>query len=226
MTPNPADTPPSRAERLTLWSVLAFAAAGMVLLLFRPQALLLGFGLPGMPAAVHLFTLGVLLGVHHALHQRALTRVYGRVPAWRWAPHGVWLLHFWGVVFLAAGFYLPNTLLQYIGGHYLISTGIVLAFVQGVVTALRRPRGVPVHPAAHLPGVGLLVVMSLGAMLVLDAYAGGYNLYTPQTIAVHLAAGHSCSFCRPCCCTTWSTSWTRTPSRTCAPSCCPCCPPR
>ncbi|MBI4083599.1 MAG: hypothetical protein HY423_13420 [Candidatus Lambdaproteobacteria bacterium] len=180
---------PSRMLRAHLGSVLAFLAAAMALLLLRPATLLEGLGHPEFPALVHLLTLGGLLGGAYALYQRLLPALCGRPPAWPALGAAIWLFQAGGVALVAAGFAARQPGLANLGGHYLVPAGIVLAFGQAAATLWRRPPGVPRRAAVLLPQVGLLATMSLGAMLVLDAYQGGYGLYTPPTILLHGLAG-------------------------------------
>jgi hypothetical protein len=176
-------------ERLFVWSVLAFLAVAVVLLLADPDTLLGGGGRGEMSAITHLLTLGGLLGGYFPLQAGLWRRLYGREPALPLVTWAVLACHVSGVGLVAWGFFHGSPLIAHLGGHYLVPTGIVLAFVQGVVTTATRPRGRPRHLAAHLPGLGLLVTMGLGALLVMDAYTGQYGIYTAQTILVHMTSG-------------------------------------
>ncbi|MBI3992490.1 MAG: hypothetical protein HY342_04390 [Candidatus Lambdaproteobacteria bacterium] len=188
--PPPGTPPPLEGVALALvWLALL---AGMALAIARPDALLLGPGPAGTPALVHLFTLGVLLGGFTLLQARQWRRLYG-VPG---APPARGLLgplalglQALGIVLLAWGFLAQRPGLAHLGGHYLVPTAVALQFVMGLLAMRRRPRGAPRHLAAHLPVLGLMLAVALGAMLVLDAYQGGYGIYLPGTILVHLLAG-------------------------------------
>ena len=176
-------------EALFAWSVLLFVGAAMVLLAIEPEAIAPGIQQPVPRAVVHLLTLGGVLSAFYLLQNRLWGRLYGRTPVLPWLLLLVWASHVTGVVLLAAGFRAGSPLAAQVGGHYLVPLGIFAAFAQGIATAARRPAGTPRHLAAHLPGLGLLVTMGLGAMMVLDAYGGGYGIYTPHTILVHVASG-------------------------------------
>ncbi len=176
-------------ERLFAWSVLLFVGAGVGLFLVSPGALPAAGGRGSTSALVHLLTLGGLLGGYYPLQAIAWRRLYGREPV---LPILTWFVlgfHVTGVALLVWGFHAGSTLESYVGGHYLVPTGIVLFFGQGLATLARRPGGVPRHLAAHLPGFGLLVTMTLGALLVMDGHTGRYGIYTFQTILVHLLSG-------------------------------------
>lgn len=172
-----------RTARLFAWSVLVFVGAALMLLVTGPASS------GGGRAIVHLLTLGGILGTFYPLQTALWERLYGRSVALPWLVLLVLVLHVSGVGVLVWGFFSSSTFVAHIGGHYLVSTGAALAFVQGVATALKRRPPAPRHLAAHLPGLGLLVTVSLGAMMVLDADGGGYGTYTPHTIIVHAAAG-------------------------------------
>ncbi|MCZ6629176.1 MAG: hypothetical protein O7E56_13230 [SAR324 cluster bacterium] len=177
------------SDALFAWSVLLFAGAGLLLLLFEPGAPLEGGSQPALRAIMHLLALGVVLGVYYLLQDRLWERLYIRRPVLPWLPPLIWIFHVSGVALLAGGFFWNYTLMAHVGGHYLVPTAIAASFLRGVFTAVLRPEGAPRHLAAHLPGLGLLVTMGLGAMMVLDAYGGGYGIYTPHTILVHAVAG-------------------------------------
>lgn len=177
------------AHRLLGWSALGFAGAALGLLLLEPEALLPSGNAAAGRALVHLLTLGLILSGYYALQDALWRRLYGRAPLWPWLTLLVWLLHVTGLTLLAWGFFSSSTFAAHIGGHYLVTTGAALAFAQGVGTAAKRSPASPLHLAAHLPGLGLLVTISLGAMMVLDADGGGYGTYTPLTILIHVSAG-------------------------------------
>ncbi len=175
--------------RMFTWSAWAAVAAAMGLMLWQPAAMLAGFGHPALPAVVHLITVGGVLGGFYALQEWALPTLYGRRAPWTPLVWVVLAVHSVGLVLLAWGFMGRHTLLANLGGHYLVPAGIVLAIARGLVAQWRRQAGAPRHGAAMLPGLGLLVTMSLGAMLVLESHQGGFGLFTPQAILVHLLAG-------------------------------------
>ena len=191
MSSTPTDQPPP-LERLTLALVWLALLAGMALAIARPGDLLHGPGLAGLPAMVHLFTLGALLGSFSLLLQRHWRQLYGvpGVPpaAGLLAPLALGLQAL-GVALLAWGFFAQRPLLAHLGGHYLVPTAVALLFIKGLLAMRRRPRGRPRHLVAHVPMLGLILAVSFGAMLVLDAYQGGYGIYLPGTILVHLLAG-------------------------------------
>ncbi|MCH7478161.1 MAG: hypothetical protein IIA14_08665 [SAR324 cluster bacterium] len=180
---------PALIERLFALNALLLPAVGMGLLAWAPLEATVGPGHAVAAAATHLITLGGVLGGYYVLQPAIFARLYRRPPAGLFLGPVIWASQAAGVALLAWGFLRGAPLIAYVGGHYLVPVGIVLAFFQGVVTALRRPAGTPLHPAAHLPGLGLLVTMSLGALLVMDAFGLGYGIYTPQTILVHALAG-------------------------------------
>lgn len=177
------------AERWFAWSALLFVGVALTLLLGKPDALLPAGDGGAARALVHLLTLGGVLSGYYVLQNALWERLYGRGPAWPRLTMLVWALHVSGVALLAGGFFAHSTLAAHVGGHYLVPTGMVLAFAQGVGAAFRRPPGAPRHLAAHLPGLGLLVTMMLGAMMVLDAYGGEYEIFTPRMILVHALSG-------------------------------------
>ncbi len=170
-------------------TALIFAAAGMVLLLAAPGFVLVGFGHAWVRAVTHLFTLGVLLSGACWLLDRTWARAFGAgaPPARLLAV--IWLCHVAGVVLLAWGFFALSTGLAYWGGHYLVPTAVVLLLIHGGVAARRREAGRPRHLWSHVPGMGVLVAMAIGALLVMDARYGAYGIYAPGTILVHLLAG-------------------------------------
>jgi len=181
--------PRSSAQRLLMWSVLCAVAAGMGVFAVAPRTLLIGFGHPLLAGAVHLFTLGGLVGTHYVLQERMLVRVYGEPGPWRPARWTVALLHLVGLAVMTYGFFTQNWPVVYLGGHYLLPTAIALSFVRAATALWRRPAGRPRNAAVLLPGLGLLAVMALGAMLVLDAYRGGYGFYGLAGILLHLLSG-------------------------------------
>lgn len=175
-------------ERLLhLFTVLA-TAAGLGLLAWAPEAAIVGWGHPVVPGTVHLLTLGGVLGAAYLAQHATWRALYGPAALWRPLLAGVLVFQAAGVVLFAWGLLEHNTLLAYVGGHYGVPTGIVLALADGWVAAWRRPPGTPRHAAAHLPGLGLVVAMSIGALLVMDAHTGRYGIYTPATIGMHLLA--------------------------------------
>ena len=169
--------------------MLAFGAAGAVFVAVYPEMVLGGPGHSWVATAIHLFTLGSIFCGAMALQILIWERLYGGQRGW----HRLWplilLVHVVGLGVMLAGLLPHDVELAYWGGHYLVPTSIVLAAVQGWRAAAKRPRGTPRHLAAHLPGFGLLLVMSLGAMLVMDAATGDYGIYLPGTIFVHLLTG-------------------------------------
>ena len=185
--PKPGD--PALIERGFALNALLLPAVGMGLLAWAPLEATVGPGHAVAGAATHLITLGGVLGGYYVLQPAIHARLYRRPPAGAFLGPVIWASQAAGVALLAWGFLRGGTLIAYVGGHYLVPVGIVLAFFQGLATALRRRGGTPLHPAAHLPGLGLLVTMSLGALLVMDAYGLGYGIYTPQMILVHALAG-------------------------------------
>lgn len=168
------------------WSIWAFACAALGLLFAEPGVLEQGLGLGAAPAAVHLITAGVLAGGYFALQARVWGRVYRPTP-WvhrlQWALWACWVA---GAAALAGGLYRGHFALAYLGGHYLVPIAIVIAVAQGVVAYARRPAGAPRLPAAHLPGLGLLVVMALGVMLLIDRFGGQYGFYGGLPILLHM----------------------------------------
>ena len=177
------------AERLFAWSALLFVGVALAVLLGEPDALLPAGDGGAARSLVHLLTLGGVLSGYYVLQNALWERLYGRGPAWPRLTLLVWALHVSGVALLAGGFFVHSTLVAHVGGHYLVPTGMVLALAQGVGAAFRRPPGAPRQLAAHLPGLGLLVTIMLGAMMVLDAYGGEYGIYTAHTILVHALSG-------------------------------------
>ncbi len=176
-------------ERWFTWSALLFLGAAMLLLLLQPRAMLAGGGQGALSAFVHLITLGGLLGGYYPLQSRLWSRLYGRPPFLPVALWLIWGLHTGGVALLAWGFYFRHALAANLGGHYLVPSALALALLQGAATACFRPSGKARHLAAHLPGLGLLVTLSLGALMVMDGYTGQYGIYTRQTILVHMVSG-------------------------------------
>lgn len=177
-------------DRLLHATALLGTAAGLALLLAAPGVAILGWGHALLPATVHLFTLGGVLSAAYALQGRLWRQLYGPIAPWPPLLAGAWALHAAGVLLLAWGLIVHDTRLAYWGGHYLVPTGVVVALAHGWVAAWRRPRGAARRPAAHLPGIGLAVTMSIGALLVMDAHTVRYGIYTLETILAHvLAAG-------------------------------------
>ena len=179
------------------FTLFAFLAAGMTWLLAFPAVALTGMGHSRLTFWMHLLTLGGFLTGAYLLQQRMWPVLYGRgtsrfrLLSWleAWLPAAVWAFHVPGVVVMQWGFFTQSIRLSLLGGHYLVPTGIVLAVIHGWWALWRRPRGAPRHLWAHLPGVGLLVAMSLGSLLVMDLQTGKYGIYFPSTIFVHLIAG-------------------------------------
>jgi hypothetical protein len=182
--------PPTLLERLLHLTALVALAAALALVAVRPSLAIFGWGDPLLPGAVHLVTLGGVLSLAYLLLGRLWRQLYGGGAAWAPLGWAAWAFHASGVALLAWGFLHHDPTLAYWGGHYLVPTGVLLALAHGWVAAWRRPRGAPRRLAAHLPGLGLAVTVSLGALLVMDAYTARYGIYTPATILAHaLAAG-------------------------------------
>ncbi len=163
-------------------------AAALLLAAARPKLVIFGWGHPLLPGALHLMTLGSLVSLAYAQQHSQWRRLYGERAPWTPLLWFIWMLHVDGGVLLAWGFLAQDTRLALIGGHYLLPTGIVLALVHGWLAARRRPRGSARRLAAHLPGLGLVVAGSLGALLVLEARQPRWGLYSPETILAHLLA--------------------------------------
>jgi len=175
-------------ERVLHGTGLLALAIALALALVVPEIVVQGWGHPQLPGLVHLATLGALLSLAYALQQRLWRGLYGERGPWTPLLWAAWALHVPGVLLLVWGLLWLNPRLAYWGGHYLVPSGIVLALVHGVVAAWRRPQGTPRRLAAHLPGLGLAVAMSLGALLVMEASQPRWALYSLDTILAHLLA--------------------------------------
>jgi hypothetical protein len=181
-------------ERLGLTVMTVALLAGLGLLAARPAALLAAPAEAVVPAMVHLFTLGGVLGAYFAIQRRNWRAAYGPPAARRrGALRGLFALVLLcqavGLVLLAWGFATRDSQRAYLGGHYILPAAIVLFEALGALLARGR-RSRPVQPMAHLPGLGLLLAMSLGSLLVMDASTGRYGVYGPATVLLHaLAAG-------------------------------------
>jgi hypothetical protein len=175
-------------ERVLHGTGLLALAIALALALVVPEIVVQGWGHPQLPGLVHLVTLGALLSLAYALQQRLWRGLYGERAPWTPLLWAAWALHVPGVLLLVWGLLWLNPRLAYWGGHYLVPSGIVLALVHGVVAAWRRPQGTPRRLAAHLPGLGLAVAMSLGALLVMEASQPRWALYSLDTILAHLLA--------------------------------------
>ena len=180
---------PELIERIVGWCIWGFLTVGMALLAVRPGALVFPGGGWLAAALIHLITLGGMVSSYYLLTLRLLPRLYGRTPAGRWVMPLVLLLHIAGVIIMVAGLVGGHKYSVYWGGHYLVPTGIVIVFIQWWVTAWKRSESTERHLAAHLPGIGLVVAMCIGALLVMDAYSGAYGIYTPLTILIHFLSG-------------------------------------
>lgn len=181
-------------ERLGLTVMTVALLAGLGLMGARPAAVLAAPAAAVVPAMVHLFTLGGVLGAYFAIQRRIWHGAYGPPePRRRGALRGLFALvllcQVVGLALLAWGFATRNAPRTYLGGHYILPAAIVLFEVLGALLA--RGRGArPVQLMAHLPGLGLLLAMSLGSLLVMDASTGRYGVYGPATVLLHaLAAG-------------------------------------
>ena len=179
--------------RLYQFTLFAFLAAAMAWLLAFPAVAMTGMGHSRLTFWMHLLTLGGFLTGAFLLQQRMWRVLYGsRDSRFRldfWLPAAVWVFHVPGVVVMQWGFFTQSIRLAHLGGHYLVPTGITLAVIHGWWALWRRPRGAPRHLWAQLPGVGLLVAMSLGSLLVMDLQTGKYGIYLPSTIFIHLLTG-------------------------------------
>ncbi|MDH4224809.1 MAG: hypothetical protein OEW12_04085, partial [Deltaproteobacteria bacterium] len=177
-------------QRILTGSVFLFLLGAMLLLTLHPMAGMINGAAAEHPALVHLLGLGGVLGGYYRIYSGLFRRLYGPSP---WEGR-LWPViaatHLTGVVLMVIGFHNSNPLLIYIGGHYLLPTGICLSVLLGALMARNRPRGVPRYGVFHLPGAGLLVAMSLGALMAMDAFLGIYGIYGPRTILIHaLSAG-------------------------------------
>ncbi len=170
------------------YPLLASVVVGLGLILIAPGLAIYGRGHYLLPCAVHLLTVGGILGGAYELQHRIWAALYGSAAPWPPLLAAVWVFHVPGMVLLVWGFCFHDTLAAYIGGHYLVPTGIVLGLIHGWVAAWRRPPGTPRQWAAHLPGLGLALAVSLGALLVMEARLLRYDIYTPDTIFMHLMA--------------------------------------
>jgi hypothetical protein len=183
---------PTRIERLLRALGLLGLAGAFAVALDSPWAVIVGWGQGRLAGMVHLATLGGVVSLAYALQNGLWRRLYGERAPW---PPLLWAaaaLHAAGVALLAWGFLWPDPRVAVWGGHYLVPTGIVLALAHGIVAAWRRQgqgaQRAPRRLAAHLPMVGLVVAMSLGALLVMEAHDPRWGLYTPETILAHLLA--------------------------------------
>ncbi|HKJ00616.1 MAG TPA: hypothetical protein VKB51_19255 [bacterium] len=175
-------------ERLLHLAALLALALALALTLVVPNVVIFGWGHPLLPGPMHLVTLGAIVSGAYALLNRLWRRLYGDGAPW---PPLLWAaaaLHVVGVALLVWGFLTLDTGLALVGGHYLVPTGLVLLLVHGAVAVWRRPRGTPRWLVTHLPGLGLFVAMSLGALLVMEARTPRWGLYTPDMILMHLLA--------------------------------------
>ena len=82
--------------RAWFWSATGFAAAGLALAVAEPEVLLAGYSHPATPAAVHLLTLGVLLGGYYPLQGLVWESIYGPQRFAEWLAVPLWLLHVGG----------------------------------------------------------------------------------------------------------------------------------
>jgi hypothetical protein len=180
-----------------LWFVTAwgFAGAGSLLLIAEPELALVGYGHVLVPTFVHLLTLGVILSGHYGT-QAARWRSSEGGPFWAALVWLVWGFHAGGAASLAwAMDWEPDRAadaLARLGGHYLLPTAIALSVGGEVVHHFgARRRGSDSDGGGlerHLPGLGLLVAMSLGVMLILDRLSGRYGFYGLAEIALHALA--------------------------------------
>jgi len=174
---------------LFAWSMVLCVGAGMALLLAAPDIALIGFGHRLLTGQIHLLTLGGLLTGYYLAQLRMWPRLYGSAAVWRWPLPVIWFFHIPGLLTFLWGLFTQDALIAYWGGHYMIPTGIVASLVHGLRAARRRIPGSPRLLAAHMPGLGLVGVMSLGSLLVMDARTAQYAIYTPDTIFMHLLVG-------------------------------------
>lgn len=177
------------AERAFRGAALAWAALAFALLAAVPDTPIEGFGNHRLPALVHAFTMGVLVNGVYALQWSAWRRVFGRVPPWPWLGLFVWGLHQAGAALAVAGFLLLGLRAANVGAHYLIPGGIALHIALALAVAWRRAPGTPRHLAVHVPWLGLVVTMALGALVLLDELTGRYGLFTPPTLLLHGLSG-------------------------------------
>ena len=169
-------------------SVLS-ALAGMGLFLARPGIPISATSHLLLAGTIHLFTAGALLSAAFQAEDRLWRKLYGwKAPFWLFREVMLPFLLV-GVVTMVWGFLNRSTLAAHTGGHYLLPTAIVLAIGHGVVAAWRRESGRPLCLPAHLPGVGLAVTGSIGALLVMDAHSGNYGIYSNATVLVHMMSG-------------------------------------
>ncbi len=177
------------AERLFRWSAFAWAGLGLLLIAGLPDVVREGFGNHRLPVVMHAFTLGAFVNGYYGLQPTVWLRVYGRPAPWpRLAPF-IWVLHQTGVALMVAGFLRAGLAVANIGAHYLIPMGMVLHAGLGVLALRRRAPGAGRHAGCHVPALGMLLAMGLGAMILLDQTTGRYGLYTPPTLLVHGMSG-------------------------------------
>ncbi|MEE8436521.1 MAG: hypothetical protein V3S64_17170 [bacterium] len=169
-------------------SVLS-ALAGMGLFVAVPGIPIFATGHLLMAGAIHLFTAGALLSAAFQAEDRLWRKLYGwKAPFWLFREV-IFPFQLVGVVTMVWGFLNQQTLAAHTGGHYLLPVAIVLSIAHGIVAAWRREPGRPLCLAAHLPGVGLAVTGSIGALLVMDARTGNYGIYSNATVLVHMMSG-------------------------------------
>lgn len=169
-------------------SVLS-ALAGMSLFVAVPGMAIFATGHLMLAGTIHLFTAGALLGAAFQTENRLWKTLYGvRAPFWAFREV-IFPFLLVGLVTMVWGFLNHDTLAAHTGGHYLLPTAIVLAIIHGIVAAWRRERGRPLRLAAHLPGIGLAVTGSIGALLVMDAHTGDYGIYSNATVLMHMISG-------------------------------------
>ena len=177
-------------KSLTL-AILACLLGAMLWLAAQPSLLALSAADAARPAFVHTLTLLCFLSGVYVLNRQAWRKLYGPNPQEAWLfPLGLGL-HVVGAALMIAGFVLADVRLKYWGGHYLAPAGIVLMLMLGLWRTWKRPSGTPRHLVVHLPMLGLLAAMGLGALLVMDAYTGKYGVYTPTTLLLHSTSAMS-----------------------------------
>lgn len=173
---------------LTRW-VLVFLVGAAGLLVLAPDSVMINGGLPTRPAFVHLLVLGGLLGWAHVFFLGKYPVFYG--PN-RWHGRVVpWVVgfHVLGVLTMVYGLASADSLWVYIGAHYLVPFGIVITLLLGWWMAWKREEGRPLALWLHLPGLGLLAAMSLGALMAMDMHRGLYGIVVPGIKLMHAAAG-------------------------------------
>ncbi|MCH8841396.1 MAG: hypothetical protein IID61_00305 [SAR324 cluster bacterium] len=172
------------------WTVWVIVAAGITLLMAAPGVWLRGLGHAALPATVHLFTLGAILGGYYPLQAAVWRNCYGANRFASILNWPIWLVHTAGALLMVWGLSFSDGVLAYAGGHYLVPTAVVMFWMQGMAWLLRRDSVTPRQLEIHLPALGLAVVMPLGVMLLMDRETGQYGFYGGTSILLHvLAAG-------------------------------------